>query len=186
MKKILLFGFALALICGAGLNVSTAQESGEDNKATEAVQDNQGPEVIKITDGTEASMMPAYFPHRDHQKRLENFEYKVPGTETVRKGCAICHHGKDTDGKQVEYAEAEEPKSRKCNTCHNKNDDGITLEGKIAGVPLPLTSPIQRAGHGRCAGCHKDQKSTATPPVNLLMCTTCHNKYKDKVEKQDK
>lgn len=183
MKKALILGIALTLVCGTGLSISTAQENAQDNQVPEAVQENQGPEVIKITDGTDKSMFPAYFPHRDHQNRLKDFEYKVPNTETVRKGCAICHHGKSADNKQVEYAEAEQPKSRKCNTCHNKNADGINLEGKISGVPLPLTSPIQRAGHGRCAGCHKDQKSTAKPPLNLMMCTTCHNTYKDKEDK---
>jgi hypothetical protein len=172
MKKALLFGIVLTLVCGAGLGVSTAQDEAPAN---------QGPEVVKITDGTDKSMNPAYFPHRDHQNRLKDFE-----DSKGRKSCAICHHGKDADGKQVAYAEAEEPKSQKCNICHNKNADGISLEGKISGVPLPLTSPIQRAGHGRCAGCHKDQKSTATPPLNLMMCTTCHNKYKDKVKEKEK
>ncbi|CAK8719160.1 Class III cytochrome C family protein [Candidatus Electrothrix laxa] len=176
MKKALILGIVLTLVCGAGLSVSTAQEEAPAN---------QGPEVIKITDGTEESMHPAYFPHWDHQNRLKDFE-----DGKGRKSCAICHHGKSTDGKQIEYAEIKtkaeteaeiiKEKSQKCNTCHNKKDNGITLEGKISGISLPLTSPIQRAGHGRCAGCHKDQTSTATPPVNLMMCTTCHNKYKGK------
>lgn len=166
MNKAFIFGIALALVYCGGLSLSTAQED---------TQENQGSEFIKITDGTEGYINPAYFPHWDHQNRLKDFE-----DSKGRKGCAICHHGKDTDGKQVEYADAEEPKNRKCNTCHNKNEDGITLEGKISGVPLPLTSPIQRAGHGRCAGCHKDQQSSTG--TNLMMCTTCHNKYKDKVK----
>ena len=173
MNKALLFGMILTLVCGAGLSVSTAQD--------EAPATNQGPEVIKITDGTEKSMNPAYFPHWDHQNRLKDSE-----DSQGRKSCAICHHGKNADGKQVAYADAKEPKSQKCNTCHNKNADGITLDGKISGIPLPLTTPIQRAGHGRCAGCHKDQKSTATPPVNLMMCPTCHTKFKDKVTDKDK
>ncbi|CAK8710434.1 MAG: hypothetical protein D3920_07060 [Candidatus Electrothrix sp. AW2] len=153
MKKALIFSIAFALVCSAGIfSLSNAQV-------------DKGPEFIKITDGTNSSANPAYFPHRDHQERLNN-------------DCGTCHHGRSADDKQVKYADAEEPKSRKCHTCHNK--DGITLEGKISGVPLLLTSPIQRAGHGRCGGCHKDQKSTRG--TNLMICTTCHNMYKDKVE----
>ncbi|WP_446009164.1 cytochrome c3 family protein [Candidatus Electrothrix sp.] len=170
MKKALISGVALALVCSAGcISMSSAEDTAEE-------VDN-GPEFIKIINGTETSVNPAYFPHRDHQTRLMDFE-----DEKGRKSCAICHHGKDADGKQVEYAEAEAPKSRKCHTCHN--DDGITLEGKITGVPLPLASPIQRAGHGRCANCHKDQKSSKG--TNLMMCTTCHNMYKDKVKEKEK
>jgi hypothetical protein len=155
MKKALIFGIALTLVCSAGFfSMSTAAEQ------------DKGPEFIKITNGTDSSAMPAYFPHHDHQKRLDN-------------NCGTCHHGKNEDGTQAKY-EAGKTEHNKCFTCHNS--DGITLEGKISGVPLPLTSPIQRAGHGRCAGCHKDQTSTATPLVNLMMCPTCHNKYKDKVK----
>lgn len=163
MKKALIFSIAFALVCSAGIfSLSHAEV-------------DKGPEVIKITNGTDKSINPAYFPHRDHQTRLVDFE-----DEKGRKSCAICHHGKDADGKQVDYAKAEEPKSKKCNTCHNK--DGITLEGKITGLPahFMLTNPIQRAGHGRCANCHQNQKSTRG--TDLLMCTTCHNMYKDKVK----
>jgi len=149
MKKALIFGAALVLVCGAGLmSISAAQE-------------DKGQEVVKITDGTDNSANPAYFPHRDHQDRL--------------KDCAICHHGKSADNKQVPYADAEAPKSRKCNTCHNKNADGISLDGKVPGI-----SPIQRAGHGRCQGCHKDQKSTRG--TALMACPTCHAMFKDKVK----
>ena len=152
MKKALIFGIALALVCSAGFfSMSSAEQ-------------DKGPEFLKITNGTESSANPAYFPHHDHQKRLDN-------------NCGACHHGKNDDGTQAKY-EAGKTSHNKCFTCHNT--DGITLEGKISGIPLPLASPIQRAGHGRCAGCHKDQKSSNG--TNLMMCTTCHNKYKDKVK----
>lgn len=154
---------------------SNAEEADSSPGSTEEV--DNGPEFIKITNGTETSAFPAYFPHHDHQNRLVDFE-----DPKGRKSCAICHHGKDADNKQVEYAEAGEPKSRKCHTCHNTNDGGISLEGKITGIPVlfPLTNPIQRAGHGRCVNCHQGQKSTRG--TNLLMCTTCHNMYKDKIK----
>ncbi len=151
MKKALIFGLALAFVCSAGfMSMSSAEE------------EDKGPEILAITDGSDASMKPAYFPHRDHQSRLE---------------CGTCHHGKDKEGKQVAY-KAGETKQQKCANCHNKSDDGISLDGVTPGM-----SPIQRAGHGRCQGCHKTQKSTKTPPVNLMMCTTCHDTYKDQVSK---
>jgi hypothetical protein len=142
MKKALIFGLALAFIGSAGfMSMSAAEE-------------DQGPESITITDGTDNSMKPAVFPHREHQTRL--------------KDCGTCHHGKDDAGKQVAYKKGE-TKQQKCSTCHNKNADGISLDGVVPGM-----SPIQRAGHGRCKGCHQTQKSTKTPPVNLGMCGTCH------------
>ncbi|MCW5201044.1 cytochrome c3 family protein, partial [Desulfobulbus sp. F4] len=132
MKKVLVFCAAFSLICGAGfLSVTSAQQ-------------DQGSEFLTITDGSLNSANPAYFPHRDHQNRL--------------KDCGICHHGRTADGKQEKY-DAAKTKKQKCNVCHNKNADGISLDGKVPGI-----SPIQRAGHGRCQGCHKDQKSTKTPP----------------------
>jgi len=145
MKKVLLFGAALALLSGAGFVF--------------AQQQDQGPEHLVITDGTDTTMNPAYFPHRDHQNRL--------------KDCGICHHGRSADNKQVKY-EAGKTLHQKCSICHNKSADGISLEGKAA--PVAGISPIQRAGHGRCHGCHKDQKSTKTPPVMLMACPTCHTK----------
>jgi hypothetical protein len=145
MKKPLFFGAALALIFGAGfISITSAQDN------------NQGAENQVITDGTPNSLNPAYFPHRDHQNRL--------------KDCGICHHGKTADGKQEKY-DAAKTKKQKCNVCHNKNADGVSLDGKVLGI-----SPIQRAGHGRCWSCHKDKTSTKTPPVQLLACPTCHTK----------
>jgi hypothetical protein len=149
MKKMLIFGAALALICSAGfVTVISAQ-------------DDQGPEHVVITDGSDKSMNPAYFPHRDHQNRL--------------KDCGICHHGRTADGKQEPYKEGV-TKQQKCSVCHNKNADGISLEGKAA--PVVGISPIQRAGHGRCQGCHQKDtsKSTKEPAVNLMACPTCHTK----------
>uniref|UniRef100_UPI00405796D1 hypothetical protein n=1 Tax=Candidatus Electronema sp. TaxID=2698783 RepID=UPI00405796D1 len=77
MQKALIFGAALALICSAGfVSVISAQE-------------DQVPEHLVIIDGTNKSMNPAYFSHRDHQDRL--------------KDCGICHHGRTADGKQEPY-----------------------------------------------------------------------------------
>lgn len=147
MKTALIFLTALSLVCVAGLmGKSMAQE-------------DPGREVVKITDGTN----PAYFPHRDHQNRLN--------------ACGICHHGRSADNMLVPYAQAETPKSRKCATCHNRNADGVSLDDKIPGM-----SPIQRAGHGLCQGCHRDQRSSRGTPINLLACTTCHAMYRDKVQ----
>jgi hypothetical protein len=163
MKKALIFGAALALVCGAGLmSVSVAQ-------------DDTGAEFLKIEDGSGNSMNPAYFPHRDHQERLKDFK-----DNNGRTGCAICHHGKKDDGTQLQYADLpddQKPKSGQfhCSNCHNKKADGISLDGKVPGI-----SPIQRAGHGRCQGCHKDQKSTRG--TALMSCPTCHSMYKDKVK----
>ena len=140
MKKALICGMALAFVCGAGFISMSAAE-------------NQGPEIATITDGTDASKKPAYFPHWDHQNRL--------------KDCSNCHHG-EKDGKQVAY-EAGKGMEKKCHTCHNA--DKFTLEGKKPGV-----SPIQRAGHGRCQGCHKESQSTNG--TSLLACGTCHEKHK--------
>ena len=160
MKKALIFGAALALVCGAGL------------MSISAAQDDKGAEFIKITDGTDGSANPAYFPHRDHQDRL--------------KDCGICHHGKNADGGQIKYADLpddQKPASGKfkCSSCHNKNADGIALDGSGKDKNnIPGISPIQRAGHGRCQGCHKDQKSTRG--TALMACPTCHGMYKDKVK----
>ena len=144
MKKTLIFGVALALVCGAGFISMSAAEG-----------DKNGPEHAVMTDGTENSKKPAYFPHRDHQNRLND--------------CGICHHGKDKDGKQVPYKKGK-IKQQKCSTCHHNGADGIKLEDK------PGVSPIQRAGHGRCKSCHQKSKSTKPSPVNLNSCGTCHTK----------
>lgn len=147
MKKAIVLSAALALLFGAGFVV--------------AQQQDQGPEHLIITDGTDKTMNPAYFPHREHQNRL--------------KDCGICHHGRTVDGKQEPYKEGV-TKQQKCNTCHNKNAGGISLEGKAA--QIIGISPIQRAGHGRCKGCHQKDtsKSTKDPEVNLMACPTCHTK----------
>jgi hypothetical protein len=165
MNKVLIFGAALALVCGAGLmGVSVAQ-------------DDTGAEFLKIEarSGDSSVENPAYFPHRDHQEWLKDFK-----DNNGRTGCAICHHGKKDDNTQLQYAELpddQKPKSGEfhCSNCHNKSADGISLEGKVPGL-----SPIQRAGHGRCQGCHKDQKSTRG--TALMPCPTCHVMYKNKVQ----
>lgn len=147
MQKALIFGAASVLLCSAGfVTVISAQE-------------DQVPEHAVIIDGTNKSMNPAYFPHRDHQDRL--------------KDCGICHHGMTADGKQESY-KAGATKLQKCSICHNKNADGISLEGKAD--PVVGISPIQRAGHGRCKGCHQNEKSSKNPPVHLMDCPTCHTK----------
>ena len=167
MKKALIFGVALALVCSAGMIQNSVAQDDIDT----------GAEFLKIEDGTSGSMNPAYFPHRDHQERLKDFT-----DNNKRTGCAICHHGKNEDGTQLQYADLpkeQQPKSGKfhCSNCHNKNDDGVSLKGIVPGL-----SPIQRAGHGRCQGCHKDQKSTKSSPTPLMACPTCHAMYKNKVK----
>ena len=113
----------------------------------------EGPESITITDGTDSPMKTALFPHHQHQTRLE---------------CGTCHHGVDEAKQQVAYVSGK-GMEQKCSTCHHKGADGISLDGVVPGM-----SPIQRAGHGRCKGCHATATSTKTPPVNLTMCGTCH------------
>ncbi len=140
MKKVLLCGVAVAFISGAGLlSLSFAEQ-------------DKGPEHIVLDRG----MNHAYFPHHDHQSRLD---------------CTSCHHGKDDAGKRIEYPDNASIVPQKCNTCHTK--DGITLEGKPA--PAIGISPAQRSGHGLCIGCHQEEQD-ATKKAQLIGCANCHTK----------
>ncbi len=167
MKKALIFGVALTLVAGF-TSLTTAADKEKKDKDPK----KNGAEILKVTNGTDAGN-PAYFPHWAHQER-----------EKDREGCGTCHHGKNEDGTQAEYKKGK-TEHKQCHECHNK--DGITLDGKISGVPLPLTSPIQRAGHGRCAGCHNQQENkTSSTGKKLMMCATCHNDYKTQYEEVNK
>lgn len=95
---------------------------------------------------------PVNFPHAAHQKRLK---------------CGECHHTKGKDGKQVPYTEG--MKIQKCETCHT----GDMLKGKVKGKKA-----LQRAGHGNCLACHKEQAKKDAKLKKLKKCSTCHPKKK--------
>jgi hypothetical protein len=142
MQRTLVLRTIFAVICFAA-GVATAEQ-------------DPGPDTVVITDGTDSGKKPSRFTHRDHVERF--------------KDCAICHHGKTSDGKKERFA-PNNPKAslQKCAQCHKPGPDGVSLAGKAPGV-----SPIQRAGHAQCMGCHKDAVSSKTPPVMLMGCPTCH------------
>ncbi|OIQ50773.1 Acidic cytochrome c3 precursor [Pseudodesulfovibrio hydrargyri] len=68
--------------------------------------------------------------------------------------CVVCHHSKNDDGtRNMEESSEGEP----CSSCHaEKRDDGGT--------------PLMRAYHLQCQGCHKEQ---GKGPV---ACAECHPK----------
>jgi hypothetical protein len=95
---------------------------------------------------------PAQFPHAKHQEHLK---------------CGECHHTKGDDGKQVAYIEG--MKIEKCDVCHT----GDMLKGVVKGK-----TAMQRAGHGNCLACHKDESKKDAKLKNLKKCSTCHIKKK--------
>ncbi len=90
MKKVLIFGVALAFVCTTGM-------------ASMCMAD-KGPAEITLESTVDPGKKPkpATFPHAKHQETLK---------------CADCHHGKDADGKKVAYTEGQ--KIEKCESCHN-------------------------------------------------------------------
>ncbi len=109
----------------------------------------KGPAEITINpDGKK----PVQFPHAKHQERLK---------------CGECHHTKGDDGKQVTYTEG--MKIEKCEVCHT----GDMLKGVVKGK-----TAMQRAGHGNCLTCHKDESKKDAKLKNLKKCSTCHIKKK--------
>ncbi|WP_419784966.1 acidic tetraheme cytochrome c3 TmcA [Pseudodesulfovibrio sp.] len=68
--------------------------------------------------------------------------------------CVVCHHGKTDDGKQdLENSSEGDP----CSSCH-------------AVKPTDGTTPLMRAYHRQCIGCHK---AKGKGPV---ACGQCHAK----------
>ena len=111
--------------------------------------EEKGPaEITMNPDGKKT----AVFPHAKHQEKIK---------------CGECHHSKTDDGKQVAYKEGQ--KIEKCATCHT----GDMLKGKVKGK-----TAMQRAGHGNCLACHKEEAKKDAAKKNLKKCSTCHPKKK--------
>ena len=114
-----------------------------------SVAGDKGPSEITINaDGKK----PAVFPHAKHQEKIK---------------CGECHHGKDAAGKQVAYVEGQ--KNEKCATCHT----GDVLKDKVKGK-----TAIQRAGHGNCLACHKEEAKKDAGLKKIKSCKACHPKKK--------
>ncbi len=122
---------------------------GEIVRETTQIDSKRGPAVIKMQ--TARKKKPALFPHRKHQGMFV---------------CATCHHGMDSEGKQVSYTEGME--IQHCVTCHN-----LKMENK-------KLNSLMQAAHARCKGCHKkvvEESGTAGP---IGKCRGCHVFEKDK------
>ena len=88
-----------------------------------------------------------------------NFTHKAHGplAEKMGKGCVTCHHT-STNAK----LKTEPPP--KCESCHMAR--GNAKNPKVNGKEIW----VQEAFHGKCQGCHKEQKKG---PVK---CMECHVK----------
>ncbi|WP_028582714.1 cytochrome c3 family protein [Desulfogranum japonicum] len=128
MKKLLVCGAILAAFFVVGSGVSFASDKGPAEITLESTID------------TAKKPKPATFPHAEHQSRL---------------ACGDCHHGKDADGKKIDYVEGQE--IGKCESCHNK----------AAGMPKKVAS-YKDAAHALCKDCHKQQDA------KLAKCNVCH------------
>lgn len=133
MKKGAIFAVATAMVLGLCF---TGAAMAEDKGPAEM--------TLESTIDKAKKPKPALFPHAKHQETLT---------------CADCHHGKDADGKKVEYTEG--MKIEKCESCHNK----------AAGMPKKLTT-FKEAAHKNCKGCHKEKDK------KLAKCDVCHPKKK--------
>ena len=120
MKKLIVCGALLAVCCAPCLLSS-------------AVAADKGPEVITLESTIDPAPKPkpAYFPHGEHQSRLE---------------CKTCHHSRGADGKRISYVEGQ--KIEKCETCHNTKE--ATMPDKV--------NKFQKAAHAMCQACHKKNK----------------------------
>lgn len=131
MKKFY-FGAAILAFCcstgGTGFAADTAS----------------GPAEITLQTAVNAqkTQRPAFFPHARHQGLTE---------------CAVCHHGKNSDGKKVAYVKGQ--KIEKCETCHNDK----------TGMPEKLAN-LKRVGHTLCMNCHLENNQ------ELIKCGACHTK----------
>lgn len=83
--------------------------------------------------------LPALFAHDAHNEKAGLSD------------CTTCHHG-EKDGKKDTTADST---GTPCSDCHS-------LEGK------PGRTPLMRAFHKQCAGCHMDKK------IGPVTCGDCH------------
>ena len=144
LKKILVCSVvSMFVLCGTVISSMAAADA--------------GPADITMVGEKSKKPKPAIFPHKAHQERLE---------------CGDCHHGMDTDGKQVPYTDGQEIK--KCETCHT----GDALAGKKMGK-LKLDT-IKGAGHGNCLACHKKmaKEDASLKERKIDKCAACHPKKK--------
>ena len=144
MKKITLFAVSATLVLGLCFTGSSFASDKNEKGPAEM--------TLESTIDKAKKAKPALFPHEKHQKTMT---------------CGDCHHGKDADGKKVDYVEGQE--IQKCESCHNK----------AAGMPKKLTT-FKEAAHASCKACHKAKdKELGTPKDKALAkCTVCHPKKK--------
>jgi len=131
------------------IQLSADFAKGEIVRESDIIDTKRGPAVIKMQ--TARKRKPALFPHRKHQGMYE---------------CTTCHHGMDSEGKQVPYTVG--MAIQHCVTCHN-----LKMENK-------KLNSLMQAAHTRCKGCHKkvvEESGTAGP---IGKCKGCHVFEKDK------
>jgi hypothetical protein len=121
---------------------------GEIVKESAQTNSKRGPAVIKMQ--TARKKKPALFPHRKHQGMYD---------------CAECHHGMDSEGKQLPYIDG--MVIQHCVTCHNP-----TMENKQLGS-------LMKAAHARCKGCHKKVVAESGTAGPIGKCSGCHIVEKD-------
>ena len=108
-----------------------------------AIDSKLGPAVIIMQ--TARKRKPAQFPHRKHQGMFD---------------CINCHHGMDSEGKQIPYTEG--MKIQHCVTCHNPKMKNNKLNS------------LMLAAHARCKGCHKKVEAESGTAGPIGKCTGCH------------
>ena len=105
MKKVILYGVAVAFLCVAGFSGITMAE------------EDMGPADITLQ--TEKAMKPAVFPHAAHQAEEAGIE------------CAACHESenytpgawtKDTGHALCKDCHQEQGADTKCSTCHPRKE----------------------------------------------------------------
>jgi hypothetical protein len=121
---------------------------GKIAKETIRIESKMGPVVIKMQ--TARKRKPAMFPHRKHQEMY---------------GCANCHHGRDSKGKQVPYTEGME--IQHCVTCHNQKMENKKLNS------------LMLASHTKCKGCHKKVVAESGTAGPIAKCMGCHEVKED-------
>ncbi|WP_028583265.1 cytochrome c3 family protein [Desulfogranum mediterraneum] len=132
MKKLLVCGITLGLICMAGVGFSLATDKGAADMTLQATIDKA------------KKAKPAIFPHGAHQERL---------------ACADCHHSKDAAGKRVAYVDGQ--KIEKCETCHNKQETMPKKLADYKGAAHALCKDCHKATDkklAKCSVCHPKKK----------------------------